>query len=299
MVSAPEVIAHVLFGEGPAWCADGTLMCTSVGEGRLYRVWADERRAESFADTGGGANSCVPTTDGGFLVTQNGGIDFSRFDLPAFDRLPPYAPITPGLQYVAPDGGVTYVATHVDDGTPMNAPNDLVVMPDGVVYFTDPGQHRSDGPPVGRILKLTRDGVVSVVDAPYRYCNGIALDHEGTLLVVEAAGIMRLHQDGTHQWVVEQLGRAPGDGLCVDVEGNIYVACSSDTCIKVLDEKGTTIEQLSLQSMAREGVVTNCCFGGADGRTLFATHAMPGTVVMWRDLPHRGREVHPWPGLST
>src|SRR6185295_3674911 len=132
---------HVLFGEGPAWCADGTLMCTSVGEGRLYRVWPAECRAALFADTEGGANACAPAADGGFLVTQNGGIDFSRFDLPGFDTLPPYMPVTPGLQYAAPDGTVTYLATHVDDGTALNAPNDLVVVPDGTVYFTDPGKH--------------------------------------------------------------------------------------------------------------------------------------------------------------
>jgi sugar lactone lactonase YvrE len=295
----PEVVAHVLFGEGPAWCADGTLMCTSVGEGRLYQVWPDEHRAVAFADTTGGANSCAPAADGGFLVTQNGGIDFSRFDLPGFDSLPPYAPVTPGLQYVAPDGTVSYLATRVDDGTAMNSPNDLVVTAAGTVYFTDPGQYRLADAPIGRILKLTRAGVVSVVDAPYQYCNGIALDNDERLLVVEAAGILRLHEDGSREWIIEQLGTAPGDGLCVDVAGNIYVACSSDNCIKVLDASGAIVEQLPLASLAATVVVTNCCFGGTGGRTLFATHAVPGTVVMWRDLPHAGRAVYPWPGLST
>jgi sugar lactone lactonase YvrE len=274
-------------------------MCTSVGEGRLYRVWPDECRSALFADTKGGANACAPAADGGFLVTQNGGIDFSRFDLPGFDTLPPYMPVTPGLQFAAPDGTVTYLATHVDDGTALNAPNDLVVVPDGTVYFTDPGKHPLPDPPIGRVLKLTRDGVVSVVDAPYHYCNGIALDHEGALLVVEAAGILRLHDDGSREWIVEQLGKAPGDGFCVDVAGNIYVACSSENCIKVIDAGGAMVEQFDMASMAPTGVVTNCCFGGADGRTLFAMHAMPGTVVMWRDLPHPGREIYPWPGLSV
>src|SRR5262245_33855386 len=93
-----EVIARVPFGEGPAWCADGTLVCTSVGEGRLYRVWPDERRDAVIADTYGGANSCVPAADGGFLVTQNGGIDLRRFELPGITDLPPYSPVAPGLQ---------------------------------------------------------------------------------------------------------------------------------------------------------------------------------------------------------
>ena len=60
----------------------------------------------------------------------------------------------PGLQYVAPDGTVTYLATRVDDGTPMNAPNDLVVTADGTVYFTDPGHYPLPDPPIGRVLEV-------------------------------------------------------------------------------------------------------------------------------------------------
>ena len=299
MRPTPEVIAHVLFGEGPSWCADGTIVCTSVAEGRLYRVWPHERRAEVFAETKGGPNACAPAADGGFLVTQNGGIDFSQFPLPGFDTLPPLASVAPGLQYAAADGTVTYLATHVDDGTAMNAPNDLVVTADGIVYFTDPGHYPLPDPPIGRILKMTPDCVVSVVDAPYHYCNGIALDHEGALLVIEAAGLLRLHDDGSREWIVEQLGTSPGDGFCVDVEGNAYVCCTTENCIKVIDAGGRQIERLDLASLNDSGMVTNCCFGGADGRTLFATHSIPGTLVMWTGLPHAGREVYPWPGRAT
>ncbi len=298
MSPQPEVVARVMFGEGPSWCADGTIVCTSVAEGRLYRVWPSDRRAEIFADTKGGPNACAPAVDGGFLVTQNGGIDFSLFNLPGFEVLPPLRSVTPGLQYVSHDGTVSYLATRVDDGSAMNAPNDLVVTADGIVYFTDPGRHPLPDPPIGRILKMTRDGVVSVVDAPYEYCNGIALDHEGTLVVVEADGLLRLHGDGSREWIVERLGTAPGDGFCVDVVGNAYVCCTTENCIKVLDTTGVMIERLDMTSLAEHGMVTNCCFGGADGRTLFATHSIPGTVVAWDGLPHAGREIYPWPGLS-
>jgi sugar lactone lactonase YvrE len=299
MTSKPEVIADVLFGEGPSWCPDGTVVCTSVAEGRLYRVWPEERRAAVLAVTGGGANACAPAADGGFLVTQNGGIDFSRFSLPGFESLPPFSAVAPGLQYAAPDGTVTYLATTVDDGTAMNAPNDLVVTPDGTVWFTDPGHHPPPDPPIGRILKMARDGVVSVVDAPYHYCNGIGLDHTGALLVIEAAGLLRLHEDGSREWVIERLGTSVGDGFAVDVEGHAYVCCPTDNCVRVIDPKGTEVERLDLSPLASPGMVTNCCFGGPEGRTLFATHSIPGTVVMWDDLPHPGRPVHPWPGLLT
>jgi sugar lactone lactonase YvrE len=145
---------------------------------------------------------------------------------------------------------------------------------------------------------MTRDGVVSVVDAPYHYCNGIALDHDGTLLVIEAAGILRLHDDGAREWIVERLGSSPGDGFCVDVEGNAYVCCTTENCIKVIDARGAEVDRLDLAPLGENGMVTNCCFGGADGRTLFATHSIPGTVVMWSSLPHPGRALYPWPGLT-
>ena len=299
MSPTPEVIAHVRFGEGPSSCPDGTIVCTSVAEGRLYRVWPHEHRAEILAETKGGPNSCAPASDGGFLVAQNGGIDFSLFKLPGFADLPPLSPVAPGLQYVAPDGTVTYLATHVDDGTAMNGPNDLVVTADGTVYFTDPGHYPLPDLPIGRVLKMTPDCIVSVVDAPYHYCNGIALDHRGALLVIESAGILRLHDDGSKEWIVERLGTSPGDGFCVDVEGNMYVCCTTENCIKVLNPAGAEVERLDLTPLSATGLVTNCCFGGEDGRTLFATHAIPGTVVMWSGLPHRGREVYPWPGRTA
>lgn len=46
------------------------------------------------------------------------------------------------------------------------------------------------------------------------------------------------------------------------------------------------------------GVTTNCCFGGADGRTLFATDAVPGGLWAWEHLPTPGLPLTPWPGLS-
>jgi hypothetical protein len=76
----------------------------------------------------GGANSAQLADDGGFVVTNNGGIDFTVFA----DALRleagkiPYRPGPPGLQRVAPDGGVSVLA---HEG--LQAPNDLIVAPTG------------------------------------------------------------------------------------------------------------------------------------------------------------------------
>ncbi len=139
------------------------------------------------------------------------------------------------------------------------------------------------------------DGEVRVVAEPFMYCNGIALDRNGTLVVVEGRGLQRLLPDGGREWVAETLGRGGGDGFCLDVEGNYYVAATVDHGVRVVDPTGNELDFLAIDG---EGVTTNCCFGGVDGRTLFATDAVPGRVVVWEGLPHPGLPLHTWPGTG-
>ena len=137
-MDGPHVICSgPVFGEGPVWCppgtgsTEGTLVVTSSAEGNLSRVWPEEGRREVIADTGGGANGAALAADGGLLVTQNGGIDFSIFEM--FADLPAPNYVQSGLQRVAPDGTVGYLTPDT-----LQMPNDLCVAPDGTVYFTDP-----------------------------------------------------------------------------------------------------------------------------------------------------------------
>ena len=94
--TGPEVVATgLLFGEGPVWCAGSggqpaSLVCTAVAAGAVERIDLDTGEVTRVADVGGGANAALLTTDGGFLVTQNGGIDFTKTGL--FAAPPPYQP---------------------------------------------------------------------------------------------------------------------------------------------------------------------------------------------------------------
>jgi gluconolactonase len=286
---AEVVVDGITFGEGPVWVPDGTpggpsLVVTSVAAGALVRVWPGQSRAERMADTGGGANGAALATDGSILVTQNGGIDFSKLPI---DVDYPYNPTTPGLQLATVDGDVRYLA---DEG--FQAPNDLVVAEDGTVYFTDPPHFPIPEEPAGRVMAFTPGGDVRLVADGFTYCNGIALDPDGTLVVIEARGLQRLLPDGGRDWVVEVLGRGGGDGFCLDVEGNYYVAATVEHGVRVVDPAGKELDFLAVDG---DGVTTNCCFG-ADGRTLFATDAVPGRVVVWEGLPHPGLPLHTWPG---
>jgi gluconolactonase len=161
------------------------------------------------------------------------------------------------------------------------------------VYFTDPPHYPLPPEPVGRVMAYSPDGRVRVVADRFTYCNGIALDRDGALVVVEARGLQRVQPDGEREWIVERLGPGGGDGFCLDVEGNFYCAATVDHGVRVVDPPGKELEFLSLDG---DGVTTNCCFGGPDGRTLFATDAIPGRVVVWEGLPHPGLPMHTWPG---
>jgi gluconolactonase len=289
-VEITTVATGVLFGEGPTWCDDGTVVCTAVAGGVLHRIWPAERRVEVFATTGGGPNACAPTADGGFLVTQNGGIDFSLHALPGFDSLPEYVPVTPGIQRVGADGGVEYLATRTRDGRPLRAPNDLVTTPDGVLYFTDPGHHPLPPDPDACLMRMEPDGTVSVVAEHFRYCNGVALDHLGRIILVEDQGLMIVDPDGSSSWLVKDLEGAPADGMAVDVTGSIYACCPTHDRIKVVVDGAIT----GFIEFPPQSFPTNCCFGGDDGRVLLVTLSLAHTVVQITGLPEPGVAVHEW-----
>jgi len=278
------------FAEGPVWCpgpgrSGGTLVCTSVSAGALYRVDPATGTCTAIADVGGGANGAAPATDGGFVVTQNGGLDLAAIGL--FDDPPPTRSAPSGLQRVGPDGAVLYLAS-----AGLQAPNDLVVDADGTVWFTDPPPWPLPDAALGRVWGYRPDGTLTRRIDGLWYPNGIALEPDGTLVVVENGllgrphfGLVRLGADGPDRFVDQT-----GDGFCVDEDGRFYVAGGRHG-VTVLDADGRTVEVLALPG---RGVTTNCCFGGADGRTLYATGAIPGGVWAWESLPTPGLRLHRW-----
>lgn len=291
-----EVLGTVPFAEGPVWCDDGTLVVCSTAVGALYRVWPAGGRVEVAADLGGGANGAAPAAGGGFLVCQNGGFDFAEFGVP---DPPAYRPVAPGLQHVGPDGTVRYLAK---DGT--QAPNDLVVAEDNSIYFTDPprvqvkrenGELRHVLPKekIGRVWKLDPHGNLSLYADKLVFPNGIGIDRDGHVVIIEEHGLMRLGPGGEREWVIENLGLGGGDGFCLDIEGNFYVAGTRDACVRVVDPGGKIIDVLPTPPANPGQFATNCCFGGEGNRTLYCSE-MPGRVSCWRDMPIPGRPLVQW-----
>jgi gluconolactonase len=278
------------FAEGPVWCPDGTVVATSVAAGALFRIRPETSTVERVAVTSGGANGAALAADGSILVTQNGGIDFST--LPGvFATLPACVPTAPGLQLAAPDGTVTYLSDVAYRG-----PNDLAVHPNGAVYFTDPGHFPPPEDGKGRVMVYERDGSVSTFASGFFFCNGIAFERDGTVVVIERRGLQRVRADGSCEWVVEKLGRGGGDGFCLDADGRFYVASTIEHGIRVVDPDGTIVDFLPIEG---DGLTTNCCFGGDDLRTLFATDAMPGNLVAFEGMPTPGLALPSWPGPTS
>jgi gluconolactonase len=267
------------------------VVCTSVSEGALYRVDVATGACTQIADTAGGANGAAPCADGGFLVTQNGGLDFAAIGM--FDDPPVCTPAQPGLQRVAPDSSVGYLTPD-----PLQAPNDLVVASDGTVYFTDPPPWPLPDDARGRVWAYGRDGSLTLVADGFWYPNGIGIEADGTLVVVENGlmgrpefGLVRLDPLGA-PGERELFAAQTGDGFCFDVDGRLYVAGGVHG-VTVLEPDGTVVEVLEIPG---RGVTTNCCFGGPDLRTLYATEAVPGGVVAWEGMPAAGAPVAAWPG---
>ncbi len=191
-------------------------------------------------------------------------------------------------------------------GKRFNAPNDLVIDRKGRIYFSDPRylgdeprelEHRS-------VYRIERDGTVVEVTHDAEKPNGIALSpDEKTMYLIDhnngtdridpskpapTPGAMKIHAfplgpdgliSGKRRTLVDFGTEAGGDGMCVDVKGNIYVAARSlkRPGVLVIDPDGNEVAFIptgASQPGAKEpkGIPSNVTFGrGEESKTLYVT----------------------------
>ena len=209
------VVAEGLtYGEGPRW-RDGKLWFSDM--------YADAvRTLDADGALGVGATTHHPsgigwTPDGELLVTSLENAVLSR---------------------ITPDGP----QVHCDLGEFGVSLNDMVVLPDGRAYV-DVYTQRGGGPPPGDLVLVAPDGTAQNVASGLSTPNGLAVTPDGTTLVAAETFGNRLHAftiraDGslTDQRVFAELGERHPDGICLDVEGAVWVGCFlSGEFVRVLD----------------------------------------------------------------
>jgi gluconolactonase len=259
-VKAVKVVEVPGYSEGAVVDADGAVYLSDVYHGIIYRIGADGE-AKVWAETGA-PNGHKILADGTHFVCD--GSQHAVLRLDASGKI---------LEKVASEY----------DGKPLRAPNDLTLDPKGGFYFTDPGGSNLLNP-IGTVHYVDARGKTHLVAEGLAFPNGIALRPDGkTLLVGESNHNRILSYDLVAPGKVgrmrvfanlptkegEQIANEP-DGICLDREGNLYVAHYGMRQVQVLSPEGKLLRRYGAGNLT----TSNVAFGGARMDQLYVTGAL-------------------------
>ncbi|MBL8728921.1 MAG: SMP-30/gluconolactonase/LRE family protein [Planctomycetes bacterium] len=289
VVSTQATVERVSAGhtwlEGPAWDRrQGCLYVSDIPQNAVLR-WAPGEPTTTYLAPSGysgttpfpgrepGSNGLAVDAGGRLWLCQHGDRRIARREA---------------------DGTLVAIVDRFE-GKRLNSPNDLLLAPNGDLYFTDPpfglpGQFDDPGRelPFAGVYRRTPDGQVTLLERELRGPNGLALSPDGRTLYVsdadpEAPKWVRVLLDARGQPSGRELlldaarwrGDRPGfpDGMKVDAAGNLF-ACGPGG-LYVFDPDGT------LLGVLHTGVATSNCAFGADQRTVFVTAAQAVLAVRW------------------
>lgn len=179
------------------------------------------------------------------------------------------------------NGKVTGKASSECDGKPLRGPNDLTLDTDnGGFYFTDPGGSGAKKP-IGTIHYVDKKGKTHLCAGELAFPNGIVLRPGGKVLLVAESqrnrvleypvespgklGKMRVFAELPSK-KGDQIDNQP-DGMCLDSEGNLYVAHYGMREVQVLSPEGKIIRRYPGGNLT----TSNVGFGGPKMDQLYVT----------------------------
>jgi sugar lactone lactonase YvrE len=155
--------------------------------------------------------------------------------------------------------------------------NDMVVDARGRAYVGNFGfdLHNGETPRGTTLVMVTPDGVARVVAEDMVFPNGMVITPDGKTLIVGESFAFRLTafdigEDGalSNRRVWANLQDRVPDGICLDAENTIWVACPTASEVIRVKQDGEVVERIKVETDAFA-----CMLGGINGRTLFVATA--------------------------
>jgi gluconolactonase len=257
------------FTEGPVWDQQGFLYVSDETLNKIFRVYPDGKKE---------------------VVIALGDPDGNTFDRQR--RLIDCASVLRAIIEVTPDGKYKVLADHYD-GKKLNSPNDVIVGPDGALYFTDPTLDLVPGEkqeiPFQGVYRLDAKGNMQLLTQDLTQPNGLAFSPDGKHFYVDDSEKrnIRVYDVAAGGTITNGriFGAEPGakddavpDGIKVDMEGNLFV--TGPKGIWVWDAKGNHLGTIVMPEQP-----ANLNWGDKDYRTLYITAT---TLVYRLEMKTRG-----------
>ena len=249
------------FTEGPVWDPAGFVWISDESENRIVKAYSDGRWETMVS-----------------LVDPDG----STYD--EQHRLLSTASGLRSIIRLSSDGKSFIVVVNSFHGKKLNTPNDIVMGPDGAIYFTDPTidmtpAQKQDQELPPSVYRLDQHHTLTLLTDQIKAPNGLAFSPNGKYLYIDddmQRNILRYrfkHGTISHKIVFGDMTSQtePGvpDGMKVDRKGHLFV--SGPGGIWVWNKKGAHIGTIQMPKR-----MANLTWGGPNLSTLFIAAA--GTV---------------------
>lgn len=250
-----KVSSGMGFTEGPVWDEAGFVYVSDEVFNKILRVYPDGHKEE---------------------LISLGDPDGNTYD--AQHRLIDCASVLRAILRIQPNGAYTVLADRFQ-GKRFNSPNDVVLGPDGAIYFTDP---TSDLPKDQKqeldfqgVFRLDSHGEVRLLTKDLTEPNGLAFSPDGKRLYVDdsAQRNIRVYDFLPNGTLANGriFGEEPGvkgegvpDGMRVDRAGNLYV--TGPKGIWVWNAAGQHLGTIVVPEQP-----ANLAWGDPDSKTLYIT----------------------------